>query len=133
MAGFTRSNGDAKPTLRYDAAEYENSGANEYVNGATIQTGLGPKIDFFAIANDSTLTDTQLKAAMDIIQNKATVMFHQYDSGRLDPAVDELRVGIYPAGIPDIATFLKDSMENEAGWGTTTVSNWVRFTSIVGG
>ena len=94
MAQFTRVNGDFLPVINYDAPDYTNSGVNAVTSAATVQP-QGPKLDFFTITLATVATSgTVLKAAIDAIQQLATVYIYEVT----DASTDTLAIAVYPTG-----------------------------------
>lgn len=110
MAQFTRVNGDLKPVLHLDAPSYTNTGANEVVDGATVQP-QGPKLDFFTATANGALSTTQVAAGVQVIQQLGTIHMYRY----VDDTNDSLAFAIYPTGQYTTAA-LEEALENDAGW-----------------
>lgn len=93
MSQFTRVNGDLKPVLHLDSASYTNTGVNALTSAATVQP-QGPKLEFFTATANGALTTTQVNAAIQTIQQLATVYMYEYT----DTTNDTLAVAVYPVG-----------------------------------
>jgi hypothetical protein len=94
MAQFTRVNGDFKPVLHLDAANYTNTGVNAVTSAATVQP-QGPKLEFATITFDGTgTTGAQILAAINTIQQLATVYIYEFTTD----TNDTLAVAMYPIG-----------------------------------
>ncbi len=117
MAYTTRTHGDFKPVMNYDTASYTVGSVNASTSAATVQP-QGPKLDFFTIALASVATDgAVLKAAIDAIQQLATVYIYEVT----DASTDTLAVAVYPTGAWTTGTL------DTATGGTTT--NGATFTN----
>jgi hypothetical protein len=93
MAQFTRVNGDLKQVLWLDAPEYDNTGVNAVTSAVTVQP-QGPKLDFFTATANGALTTTQVAAAVQAIQQLATIHIYEYT----DTTNDTLAFAVYPTG-----------------------------------
>lgn len=93
MAQFTRVNGDLKQVLWLDAPDYTNTGVNAVTSGVTVQP-QGPKLDFFTATANGALTTTQVAAAVQAIQQLATIHIYEYT----DDTNDSLAFAVYPTG-----------------------------------
>ncbi len=94
MAQVTRVNGDFKPVLNVDAREYTNNGVNALVSAATVQP-QGPKLEYFTVSFDGTgITGAQVKEAIDVIQQLATVYIYEFTE--VGGSNDTLAVALYP-------------------------------------
>ena len=94
MAEFARVHGDFKPVMNYDAGAYEVGAVNAYTSAATVQP-QGPKLDYATITfTGSSTTGAQVKAAMDTIQQLATVYLYEFTTA----TNDTLAVAFYPTG-----------------------------------
>jgi len=93
MAQFTRVNGDLKQVLWLDAPDYTNTGVNAVTSGVTVQP-QGPKLDFFTATANGALTTTQVAAAVQAIQQLATIHIYEYT----DTTNDTLAFAVYPTG-----------------------------------
>lgn len=93
MAQFTRVNGDLKQVLWLDAPSYTNTGVNAVTSAVTVQP-QGPKLDFFTATANGALTTTQVAAAVQSIQQLATIYIYEYT----DAANDKLAFAVYPTG-----------------------------------
>lgn len=94
MAQFTKTNGDFKPVINYDAPSYTNTGINAVTSGATVQP-QGPKLEFFTVTfTGSSTTGAQILAAINTIQQLATVYMYEFTTD----TNDTLAVAVYPVG-----------------------------------
>jgi hypothetical protein len=93
MAQFTRVNGDLKPVLWLDEPAYTNTGVNAVTSAATVQP-QGPKLDYFTATANGGLTVTQVAAAVQAIQQLATIYIYEYT----DTSNDTLAFAVYPTG-----------------------------------
>lgn len=94
MAQFTRVNGDFKPVLHMDSAAYTNTGVNAVTSAATVQP-QGPKLEYFTVTFDGTgTTGAQILAAINTIQQLATVYIYEFTTD----TNDKLAVAMYPVG-----------------------------------
>jgi hypothetical protein len=93
MAQFTRVNGDSKPVFHLDTDSYTNTGVNAVTSAATVQP-QGPKLDFFTATANGALTTTQVAAAIQTIQQLATIYIYEYT----DASNDTLAFAVYPVG-----------------------------------
>jgi hypothetical protein len=94
MAQFTRVNGDFKPVLHLDAANYTNTGVNAITSAATVQP-QGPKLEFATVTFTGTgTTGVQILAAINTIQQLATVYMYEFTTD----TNDTLAVAMYPIG-----------------------------------
>jgi hypothetical protein len=93
MAQFTRVNGDLKPVLWLDEPAYTNTGVNAVTSAATVQP-QGPKLDYFTATANGGLTVTQVAAAVQAIQQLATIYIYEYT----DASNDTLAFAVYPTG-----------------------------------
>ena len=94
MAQFTRVNGDFKPVLHLDAAAYTNTGVNAVTSAATVQP-QGPKLEYFTVTfTGSSTTGAQILAAINTIQQLATVYIYEFTTD----TNDTLAVAMYPVG-----------------------------------
>lgn len=96
MTQFTRTNGDYKPVMNFDAPAYTNTGVNAVTTAATVQP-QGPKLDFFTItASGSTaFSTTQVNVMIQTIQQKATIYMYEFTTA----GPDTLAVAVYPVGV----------------------------------
>jgi len=94
MAYTTRTHGDFKPQMNFDADSYTVGSVNAVTSAATVQP-QGPKLDFFTmtLAGSSTTGD-QIKAAIDTIQQLATVYLYEFTTD----TNDTLAFAVYPTG-----------------------------------
>ena len=126
MAQFTRVNGDLKPVLHLDSASYTNTGVNTLTSAATVQP-QGPKLDFFTATANGALTTTQVTAAVQSIQQLATIYIYEYT----DTSNDTLAFAVYPVGAwttAALVTALEDA--NGPAWANAvTVSSSATFTN----
>ena len=94
MAETTRVHGDFNPVMNYDAGSYTVGAVNAYTSGVTVQP-QGPKLDYATITfTGSSTTGAQVKAAIDTIQQLATVYLYQFNTN----TNDSLAVAFYPTG-----------------------------------
>lgn len=94
MAQFTRVNGDFKPVLHMDSANYTNTGVNTVTSAATVQP-QGPKLEYFTVTfTGSSTTGAQILAAINTIQQLATVYIYEFTTD----TNDTLAVAMYPVG-----------------------------------
>lgn len=94
MAQTTRVHGDYQPVMNYDASSYTVGSVNAYTSAATVQP-QGPKLDFATITfTGSSTTGAQVKAAIDTIQQLATVYLYEFTTD----TNDTLAVAFYPTG-----------------------------------
>ena len=100
MAQFTRVSGDFQPVMHFDAPDYTNNGVNAVVSGATVQP-QGPKLDFFTVTFDGSLSAAEIAQAFQTVQQLATVHMYEYTVA----SDDTLALAVYPVG----------------GWSTTTL------------
>lgn len=101
MAQFTRVNGDLKQVLWLDAPDYTNTGVNAVTSAVTVQP-QGPKLDFFTATANGALTTTQVAAAVQAIQQLATIHIYEYT----DTTNDTLAFAVYPTGAWTTATLV---------------------------
>lgn len=93
MAQFTRTNGDFKQLINYDADSYTNTGVNKSTSAVTVQPA-GPVLEFFTFTATGALSDTEVSNFFLTIEQLATVMMYEYtDSGS-----DTIAVALYPVG-----------------------------------
>ena len=112
MAQFTRTNGDFKPQINYDATSYTNTGVNTSTSAVTVQPA-GPVLEFFTIALASVATDGAVTlACMQAIEQLATIMMYELT----DTGTDTMALAIYPVGAWTTGTL------DTATGGTTTAS-----------
>jgi hypothetical protein len=124
MAQFTRVNGDLKPVLWLDQPDYTNSGVNAVSSALTVQP-QGPKLDFFTATANGALTTTQVAAAIQTIQQLATIHIYEYT----DASNDTLAVAVYPTGAWTSASLVA-ALEADAGWANAvTVAASATFTN----
>lgn len=124
MAQFTRVNGDLQPVLHMDAAAYTNAGVNTATSAATVQP-QGPKLDFFTATANGAVTATQLAAAVQTVQQLATIYIYEYT----DASNDTLALAVYPTGAWTTAS-LAAALEANAGWANAvTVTATATFTN----
>lgn len=94
MAEVTRAHGDFQPVANFDAAEYTVGSINAVTSAATVQP-QGPKLEFATITfTGSSTTGAQIKAAIDTIQQLATVYLYEFTTD----TNDTLAVAFYPVG-----------------------------------
>lgn len=94
MAQFTRVNGDFKPVLHMDSASYTNTGVNTVTSAATVQP-QGPKLEYFTVTfTGSSTTGAQILAAINTIQQLATVYIYEFTTD----TNDTLAIAMYPVG-----------------------------------
>jgi hypothetical protein len=119
MAILTRVNGSLKPVMNVDVDSYTNGApdANLVTNGATVNA-MGPKLDFFTLAAGGAVTADQMAAAVQSVQQLATIYMYSADI-----ATGDLVVAVYPT----------------AAWTTTTLdaalvglTGWTGVTSATG-
>lgn len=92
MAQFTKVHGDYQPVMNYDADSYTVGAVNAFTSGATVQPA-GPKLDFATITFTGTgTTTTQVNAAIQTIQQLATVYMYEFTTD----TNDTLAVAFYP-------------------------------------
>jgi len=92
MAQFTKVNGDFKPVLHMDSPAYTNTGINAVTSGATVQP-QGPKLEYFTVTFTGTgTTGAQILAAINTIQQLATVYIYEFTTD----TNDTLAVAMYP-------------------------------------
>ena len=101
MAQFTRTNGDLQQVLWLDAPSYTNGGVNAVSSAVTVQP-QGPKLDFFTATANGALTTTQVAAAVQAIQQLATIHIYEYT----DTTNDTLAFAVYPTGAWTTATLV---------------------------
>jgi hypothetical protein len=124
MAQFTRVNGDLKQVLWLDAPDYTNTGVNAVTSAVTVQP-QGPKLDFFTATANGALTTTQVAAAVQTIQQLATIHIYEYT----DASNDTLAFAVYPTGAWTTAS-LVTALEANAGWANAvTVAASATFTN----
>ena len=93
MAGFTRTAGDFEQVLGLDAASYTRGSINAITSAATVNP-QGPKLDFVTITFTGTgTTGAQVKAALDTIQQKATIAVYEFTT--VGGGNDTLAVALY--------------------------------------
>ena len=93
MAGFTRTAGDFEQVLGLDAASYTRGSINAITSAATVNP-QGPKLDFVTITFTGTgTTGAQVKAALDTIQQKATIAVYEFTT--VGVGKDTLAVALY--------------------------------------
>ena len=126
MAQFTRTNGDLKQVLWLDAPAYTNTGVNAVTSAATVQP-QGPKLDFFTATANGALTTTQVNAAIQAIQQLATIHIYEYT----DAANDKLAFAIYPTGAWTAANLViaLEDPEGPAWANAVTVATNATFTN----
>lgn len=94
MAYTTPTHGDFNPVANFDTPAYTVGSLNAVTSGATVQP-QGPKLDFATITFDgSSTTGAQIKAAIDTIQQLATVYLYEFTTD----TNDTLAVAFYPIG-----------------------------------
>lgn len=93
MAQFTRTNGDFKPQINYDANSYTSTGVNTSISAVTVQPA-GPVLEFFTFTAAGALTDTEVSNFFLTIEQLATVMMYEYT----DLSSDTIAVALYPVG-----------------------------------
>ena len=93
MSQFTRTNGDFKPQINYDATSYTNTGVNTSTSAVTVQPA-GPVLEFFTFTAAGALTDTEVSNFFLTIEQLATVMMYEYT----DASSDTIAVALYPVG-----------------------------------
>lgn len=112
MAYTTRTHGDFKPLMNYDAPDYTVGAVNAATSAKTVQP-QGPKLEYFTIALANVATDgTVLKATIDAIQQLATIYIYEVT----DASTDTLAVAVYPVG-----AWTTGALDTATG-GTTTAS-----------
>lgn len=126
MAQFTRVNGDLKQVLWLDAPDYTNSGVNAVTSAVTVQP-QGPKLDFFTATANGALTTTQVNAAVQAIQQKATIHIYEYT----DTTNDTLAFAVYPTGAWTTAALVLalEDADGPAWANAVTVASSATFTS----
>ena len=91
MAGFTRTAGDFEQVLGLDATSYTRGSINAITSAVTVNP-QGPKLDFVTITfTGSSTTGAQVKAALDTIQQKATIAVYEFTTD----SNDTLAVALY--------------------------------------
>ena len=93
MAGFTKIGSNFKPVVNMDIGQNTDSATlNQVTSAATVQP-QGPKLDFATITfTGSSTTGAQVKAAIDTIQQLATVYMYEFTTD----TNDTLAVAFYP-------------------------------------
>ena len=101
MAQFTRTNGDFKPQINYDATSYTNTGVNTSTSGVTVQPA-GPVLEFFTVtaASSGAFTGTQVGLIIQATQQLATVYMYEFTTA----GPDTLAMAVYPSGAWDSTT-----------------------------
>lgn len=94
MAQVTRVHGDFQPVMNVDASSYTTGAVNAVTSGVVVNA-MGPKLDFATITfTGSSTTGAQVKAAIDTIQQLATVYMYEFTTA----TDDTLAVAFYPTG-----------------------------------
>ncbi len=102
MAEFTKTHGDFKQVMNYDAPSYTVGSLNAITANVTVQP-QGPKLDFFTITGNGTQVLDNISTVFQTVQQLATVHMYEFS----DPTDNQLKLAIYPTG----------------GWTTTTLTN----------
>jgi hypothetical protein len=95
MASFTKVSGNFKPVVNVDVGQNSTQATlNEVTSAATVNL-VGPKLDFATITfTGSSTTGAQIKAAIETIQQLATVYIYEFTTD----TNDKLAVAFYPTG-----------------------------------
>jgi len=95
MASFTKVSGNFKPVVNVDVGQNSSEATlNQVVSAATVNL-VGPKLDFATITfTGSSTTGVQIKAAIETIQQLATVYIYEFTTD----TNDKLAVAFYPTG-----------------------------------
>ena len=101
MSQFTRTNGDFKPQINYDANSYTNTGVNTATSAVTVQPA-GPVLEFFTVtaASSGAFTGTQVGLIIQATQQLATVYMYEFTTA----GPDTLAMAVYPSGAWDSST-----------------------------
>lgn len=100
MAQFPRTNGDLQPVVTFDSGVLGtsapnvgwNSGVNAVADGQNVQP-QGPKLEFFTIAAGGVVTAAEMAAAVQTVQQVATIYLYNASL-----ATGDLIIGTYPVG-----------------------------------
>lgn len=129
MSQFTRVNGDFKPVLHMDSASYTNTGVNAVTSAATVQP-QGPKLEYFTVTFTGTgTTGAQILAAINTIQQLATVYIYEFTTA----SDDTLAIAMYPVGawgdVTDTATGSLDAQLTTACGEAVAITTTATFTN----
>jgi hypothetical protein len=107
MAILTRVNGSLKPVMNVDVGSYTNGSpdANLVTDDATVNL-MGPKMDFFTVDAGAVVTANQMAAAVQTVQQLATIYMYNADL-----ANGEIALAVYPTGAYTAAT-LQSAIQN---------------------
>ena len=95
MSQFDKSHGDFKPVVNVDVGNNSDYAALNAVTSAVTVQLQGPKLDFATITfTGSSTTGAQIKAAIETIQQLATVYLYEFTT----TTNDTLAVAFYPTG-----------------------------------
>jgi hypothetical protein len=95
MAEQTKVHGDLKQVANFDAREYTVGSLSDVTDAVTVQP-QGPKLDFFTVTFSGAVSGATVKAAIDGIQQLATVYLYRYNAN--GGSADSLAVAVYPTG-----------------------------------
>lgn len=95
MAEITKKNGNFKPVVNVDIGQNSSEATLNQVTSAATVNLVGPKLDFATITfTGSSTTGAQIKAAIETIQQLATVYIYEFTTD----TNDKLAVAFYPTG-----------------------------------
>ena len=95
MASFTKVSGNFKPVVNVDVGQNSTEATLNEVTSAVTVNLVGPKLDFATITfTGSSTTGAQIKAAIETIQQLATVYIYEFTTD----TNDKLAVAFYPTG-----------------------------------
>lgn len=116
MAIFTRVNGSLKPVMNVDVGSYTNGApdADLVTNDATVNA-FGPKLDFFTADAGGAVTAAEMAAAIQTVQQLATVAIYNADI-----ATGELALAVYPTGAWTAVTLNAAVIALGGGWAAVT-------------
>lgn len=119
MAEFTKVNGNFKPVVNVDVGQNSSEATlNQVVSAATVNL-VGPKLDFATITfTGSSTTGAQIKAAIETIQQLATVYIYEFTTD----TNDKLAVAFYPTGAWGDVTATGTGTLDEALQASTSVN-----------
>lgn len=100
MATVTKTSGDFKPVMNQDQPSYTFTAINAVTSGATVNV-QGPKLDFGTITftGNATVSGAELLAAIESIQQKATIAIYEFTTVGANSAT--LGLAVYPTGAWD--------------------------------
>lgn len=123
MAIQTKTHGDFKGVMNYDAREYTVGALNEVTSAATIQP-QGPKLDFGTITftGAASPSGADILTAINTIQQLGVVYLYEYTE--VGDNTDTLAVAVYPTGAWDFANggSLDAALTSALGYAVTTAA-----------